>query len=196
MTAGELRDQVYKTLMTERVAVYPYPPYGHHPNFKGAAQAAERLLRALLETGLVQAGEAVLSFPDYVLRPLRKGLLEAGVHVVVPSQYQTGYRYLAAGKVNPKVASSIAGAEKTGDLLSTLPACRLVCAAGVAFDKTGRLLGKGYGFSVPEAASALPAVALCHDLQLIDRLPVWDSELRLLATPTQLFRGESHRPKK
>ena len=33
---------------------------------------------------MIAVGEAVLSFPDYVLKPVRKELLERGVNVVVP----------------------------------------------------------------------------------------------------------------
>jgi 5-formyltetrahydrofolate cyclo-ligase len=190
MTAGALRNQVYKLLMTQRVAAYPYPPYGHHPNFTGAAQAAGRLIETLMARRLIRVGETALSFPDYVLKPLRKALLDAGVNVVVPSQYQTAYRYLAAGRVNAKAASSIAGAERLGERIATLPKCRLICLAGVVFDRRGRVLGKGYGFRVPEAAATLPAVALCHDLQMVDNLPQWDGEVVLLATPTQVHEAK------
>lgn len=187
-SALRLRREVYAALMRAKVAAYPYPPHGHHPNFKGAAQAAERLLAQLWARTWLAPGQTVLCYPDYVLSPLRRRLLQAGVDVVVPAQYRSGYRLLVAGRVDPRRAASIAGAERLGVPLSEPPACALVALAGVVFDRRGRVLSKGYGFRTPAALAALPAVALCHELQLVERLELWDAEVQLLATPTDVYR--------
>lgn len=183
MTAGELRQDVWVTLMRERAVAYPYPPFGHHPNFKGAAVAAIHLLDHLLKTSL-KPGQTVLSYPDYVLKPLRKGLLEAGVNVTVPAKYGKGFRFLEAVSVKPSRASSIAGAEKEGILLENverLPVLSFAFIACVALDKTGQILTKGYGFKLPEGLE-LPRATIVHDLQ-VRELSDADEKVSVYALP-------------
>ena len=150
MTSGELRDHIWKTLMKEKAVSYPLPCFGHHPNFKGASKAASVLLEYLITQNKIKAGQSVLCYPDYVLKPLRKGLLEAGLNVVVPAQHGTDYRFLESGKVNPSKASSIAGAEKEGQKMATLPDLHFAFIACVAVTKKGHILDKGYGFHLAQ----------------------------------------------
>ena len=182
MKVGELREAVWTRLMKERALAYPYPPFGHHPNFKGAGQAAELLLADLLARAYVRAGDTVLSYPDYVLKGLRKGLLEAGVNVIVPAKHGPDYRLLTAATVNAAGASSIAGAEREGERLSTLPDVQLALCACVAVDGSGGALTKGYGFKFPESLS-VPVVTLVHPLQICETLPETDVKLSAFATP-------------
>lgn len=183
---GELREAIWAKLLKAHVAVYPLPPHGHHPNFMGAGAAAGRLLEHLLTEGLVQAGDRVLSYPDYVLRPLRKGLLEQGVTVVVPAKYGDGYRLLEPTKVNPKQAVSIAGAEREGELLAVLPDVSLACIACVALGAHGDVLGKGYGFSLPDELAELPTVTLVHPLQRVTEAFTSNLKVQVAATPDEL----------
>lgn len=180
--AGELRERVWAALMRARAAAYPLPVHGHHPNFRGAGEAAERLVRELLARGL-RPGQAVLSYPDYVLKPLRSRLLRAGVPVIVPAQHGGGWRRLEPGRVDPARASSIAGAEREGEAVAALPPLRLAAVALVAVADDGAWLGKGYGFALPAAAAGLPAVALAHPLQRVPRIATPDGRLALWATP-------------
>ena len=188
LTAGELREQVYVELLRAGAVAYPNPPFGHHPNFRGAGEAAEQLLDYLFAARL-RPGMTVLSYPDYVLRPLRQGLLKRGVHVIVPAKYGKGYRLLESGRVDPGKGSSIAGAEQEGQWLGTLPApggiaaCFVAC---VALSRRGQWLGKGYGFRLPGELRKRPCYALAHPLMLRGALPEAEGELAAFATPVEL----------
>lgn len=185
-TPGEVRERVWVALQKAGAVAYPAPAFGHHPNFRGASQAAKILLPELFSRGLLEPGDTVLSYPDYVLRGLRKGLLESGVSVVVPAQHGDAYRLLASSKVTPAKASTIAGAEKEGEPLTTPPHCRLALVACVAVSRAGQSLGKGYGFSLPAAALELPVVTLVHPLQVLPDLPASDHVLTAFATPEEV----------
>ena len=174
--------------MKERALAYPYPPFGHHPNFKGATRAAKLLLEELLMKGDVKPGETVLSYPDYVLKGFRKACLEAGVHVVVPAKYGKGYRFLESGVVKPSKASTIAGAEKEGEMVKVLPDTKLSAVACVAISQDGRALTKGFGFSLPKEMKK-PKVAVCHPLQILPTLSEPECELSVWATPKIVSRS-------
>ena len=185
LKVGEVRERVWTTLMKERALAYPYPAYGHHPNFRGAAQAANLLLPELLARELVKAGDTVLSYPDYVLKGLRKGLLEAGVNVVVPGKHK-GYRLLESAKVKPGRVSSIAGAEKEGTKLDAPPPVSLTFLACVALTREGALLTKGYGFGLPLETQELPSFSVAHPLQILKSLPGTDAHVTAFATPEEV----------
>lgn len=183
--AGALRERIWAELMRTRVAVYPLPCFGHHPNFRGAAEAAAKLVAYLLTQGWLAAGDAVLSYPDYVLRPLRRDLLRCGVQVVVPSQYRRHWLVLEPAAVDPKRAATIRGAERHGRVIATLPPVRLALVACVAFDAAGRALDKGYGFRLPPLA--VPTATVAHPLQQVDWVPEANLRLDLVATPEKVW---------
>ena len=185
-TPGEVRERVWVALQRAGAVAYPAPAFGHHPNFVGASQAAKLLLPELFARGYVKPGDTVLSYPDYVLKPLRKGLLEGGVSVVVPAKHGDDYRLLAVGKVAPAKASSIAGAEQVGERVTELPSCRVALVACVAVSALGEGLGKGYGFSLPERARGLPLFTLAHPLQVLAEMPTSDHALTAFATPKEV----------
>jgi 5-formyltetrahydrofolate cyclo-ligase len=187
MTAGELREQVYIDLLRARAVAYPNPPFGHHPNFRGAAQATSHLLDYLCRAQVLE-GATVLAYPDYVLRPVRKGLLERGVHVVVPAKYGGGYRFLESGRADPEKGSSIKGAETEGEWLDELPPVSTCFVACVALAETGAWLGKGYGFTLPRHAAGRPAYAIAHPLMVVGTVPETDGVLAGYATPERVFR--------
>lgn len=165
---GDVRSAVWADLMRERLAAYPLPPHGHNPNFRGAADAADALLAALFAEGALAAGAAALCAPDYVLRPLRKGLLERGCDVLVPPRYGDGWQRLLAGRVPSAGAATIQGAERHGERVPELPVGDLiwVFVACVAVDPAGAYLDKGYGFDVPTAAAGLPRATIVHPRML------------------------------
>jgi len=183
-SAGAIRERIWASLMRARVAVYPLPCRGHHPNFRGAGVAAAKLASYLLADGWLGPGDTVLSYPDYVLRPLRRELLKSGVSVVVPSQYRRHWLLLQPDLVEAKQAATIRGAERQGQALTELPPVRLALVACVAFDLAGRALDKGYGFKLP--AIKVPAVALAHPLQQIEAVPEANLHLNLVATPEKV----------
>lgn len=169
--------------MRRRQVGYPLPPHGHHPNFTGAAKAASLLLEHLLMTRALTPSDTVLSYPDMVLKPLRKRLLEAGVSVVVPAQHGDRYRLLQSGVVDAGKASSIAGAEREGEDVAALPPLSFTFVACVAVSRTGDFLTKGYGFALPPEIAALPSATLVHPLQVLERLEADAPPVTLYATP-------------
>lgn len=189
LTPGEVREQMWIKLMKERALAYPYPPFGHHPNFKGATKAAKLLLEALLVNGDLRPGDTVLSYPDYVLKGFRKGCLEAGISVTVPAKYGKGYRFLKAGVVNAAKASTVAGAEKEGEMHKFLPQVTLSAVACVAASQEGQVITKGFGFSLPDEVMQTPLVSLMHPLQILVTLPEPEYALSVWATPKVVSRS-------
>lgn len=174
--------------MRQRQVGYPLPPHGHHPNFTGAGKAAAILLQDLLATRALSPGDTVLCYPDLVLKPLRKRLLEAGIHVVVPAQHGERYRLLRSDVVHAGRASSIAGAEREGKEVVTLPDVSLTFVACVAVTRLGEVLTKGYGFALPESTRSLPSATVVHPLQVVGRLEADAPGVTLFATPETLYR--------
>jgi len=183
---GTVRDFVWGELARRRQVGYPLPPHGHHPNFTGAAKAATLLLAHLLEARALTLGSTALCYPDMVLKPLRKRLLEAGISVVVPAQHGEHYRLLRSGGVNPGKASSIAGAEREGEDRVTLPEVSFVFVACVALSPAGEVLTKGYGFAPPPEVLGLPSATVVHPLQLVPNLTPDAPPVTLFATPTDV----------
>lgn len=183
---GAVRDYVWGELARRRQVGYPLPPHGHHPNFKGAGEAATLLLAHLLETGSLTPGSTVLSYPDMVLKPLRKRLLEAGVSVVVPAKHGERYRLLKSGAVWAARASSIAGAEREGEDVAELPEVAFTFVACVAVSSRGEVLTKGYGFRLPAEALGVPSATLVHPAQVLGGLEADAPPVSLFATPTEV----------
>ena len=183
---GAIRQEIWTSLLTNKAAAYPLPPYGHHPNFKGASTAASNLVTHLLSHAYVRTGDTVLAYPDYVLKPLRKQLLDAGINIVVPAKYGNGYRYLQSGRNKSTRVSSIAGAEKFGEFITDVPDVQLIAMACVAINDAGDILGKGYGFRVPEALGHVRAVTIAHALQLCTRVFRAEARVTVFATPEKV----------
>ena len=187
LSSGAVRDFVWHQLSRRRQVGYPLPPHGHHPNFTGAAKAATLLLAHLLEARALTPSNTVLCYPDMVLKPLRKRLLEAGINVVVPAQHGEHYRFLRSGVVNPGKASSIAGAEREGEDRATLPEVHFVFVACVALSPAGEVLTKGYGFAPPSEVSGLPSATVVHPLQIVPGLVPDAPPVTFFATPAEVF---------
>lgn len=183
---GAVRDYVWAELSRRRQVGYPLPLHGHHPNFRGAGDAAELLLAHLLEMRLLTTGVTVLCYPDMVLKPLRKRLLEAGVSVVVPAKHGEHYRLLKSGAVSPARASSIAGAEREGEDVSVLPDIAFTFVACVAVSVRGEVLTKGYGFRLPNRALGVPSATLAHKMQVLGELEADAPPVSLFATPAEV----------
>lgn len=170
-------------MMRAHVGAYPLPVHGHHPNFRGASDAAELLVERLGSLGLAPPGSTALCFPDHVLRGVRKRLLERGIDVVVPAKHGAAFRLLRSGRVRASAAASIAGAERHGEALSAAPASDLAIVACVALSRDGRYLRKGYGFRLPVSSAMLPTATVIHPLQLVDALPESDGSVDLYGMP-------------
>jgi 5-formyltetrahydrofolate cyclo-ligase len=190
MKPGDMRDEIWTNFIKENVAAYPLPPYGHNPNFKGSSEAATLLLEEVLKRGMIKPGDTVLSYPDYVLKQLRKGLLNAGINVVVPAKFGKNYRLVTASAINAEEGSSISGAEKVGTVIKDLPELKMTFVACVAMTEKGHYIDKGYGFHLPESSQSLLSVTIIHPLQMVKEL---ESELRvdLFATPEKVVNSQN-----
>lgn len=186
---GAVRERVWTAMMRAHVGAYPLPVHGHHPNFRGASAAAAHLLERLWSLGLLSTGATALCFPDYVLRGVRRGLLERGVHVVVPAQHGSGFRLLESGRVPAARAASIAGAERHGLPLDEPPPVALALVACVALARGGDYLRKGYGFRLPAEVALAPRATIVHPLQLVAELTESDGSVVLYATPEKAVRS-------
>lgn len=181
-----MRDFIWTELSRRRQVGYPLPPHGHHPNFRGAGDAAALLMTHLLETCALVPGSTVLCYPDMVLKPLRKGLLEAGVSVVVPAKHGERYRLLRSGAVRAAQASSIAGAEREGEDVAELPEVAFTFVACVAVSLRGEVLTKGYGFRLPQEALGVPSATVVHPAQVLGGLEADAPPVSFFATPTEV----------
>jgi 5-formyltetrahydrofolate cyclo-ligase len=189
MKLGDIREDIWTNLIKENAAAYPLPPYGHNPNFKGSSEAATLLLEELLKRGMIKPGDTVLSYPDYVLKQLRKGLLHAGINVVVPAKFGKGYRLVTASAINAEEGSSISGAEKVGVTIKDLPELKMTFVACVALTEKGYYIHKGYGFHLSESSQSLLSATIIHPLQMVKEL---ESELKvnLFATPEKVVSSQ------
>lgn len=196
-----VRELVWQRLQDEGAALFP-GAWGRIPNFRGAAEAADRLAA----TPEWARAEAIKCNPDAPQRPVRLRALKAGKHVymAVPRLRDVRCFWL----LDPRriddlsAATTINGAGKVGRPIHPreLPHVDLIVAGSVAVDRRGARTGKGGGYSDLEYAvgralgkiddSTVVATTI-HPLQLIDEdLPVraHDVWLDLIVTPDQVLR--------
>lgn len=186
MSPGELREQVWDLLSSQRVAIYPTPPHGHHPNFVAVARAAARLeqLPVFRESAIVLAGL------DHVLRSLRTAALRSGKVLFVPHPDRSGIFIRLEGP-SPLSARRVRDLTRYGSLVKAgefQP--DLVLVGSVAVDLQGGRIGKGYGFPPARIWSPAPWATLVHPLQVFETLPAEpENQLQWLATPHRVWPG-------
>jgi 5-formyltetrahydrofolate cyclo-ligase len=185
---------VWNALTEKKAARFPFPVHGRIPNFKGAEEAAERLLAHPIfrRVGVIKVN------PDSPQRWVRKLALERNITVITPTPRLKGaFRKLDPAKI-PKEHYDDAATLKRGgrwgeDLkLRELPKIDLVVMGSVAVTRDGRRLGKGHGYADLEYAilrelgnPPVPVVTTVHPLQVLDGFPTEDHDLpvSLIATP-------------
>jgi 5-formyltetrahydrofolate cyclo-ligase len=195
-----IRERVWSRLEAEGLAAFPKPIAGRIPNFRGAEQAAERLLAS----EPFAAARTVKINPDAPQRPLRFRALRAGKRVLVPTpRLRGGFFLLDPAHIAAEhylAAASISGFARFGRALplADLPAIDLIVMGAVAVAADGARVGKGEGYAELEYAVLCelgrlrPGVVVCttvHDVQVVDEIPVepFDVSVDLVATPTRLF---------
>ena len=196
LNKSDARTWVWDTLRDQKIAAFPFPPHHRIPNFRGAADAARRLLADPLFEGV----RRIKVNPDAPQRHVRKAALEAGVVVYMPSpRLKSGFIELDPARIpQDKLtkAASMSHAADWGRELHVweLPETDLVVTGCVAVTATGRRCGKGHGFSDIEYAvlrelghPPVPVVTTVHDLQVVHGFPTdpHDLTLRRIFTPTQ-----------
>ena len=180
LTAGAQRTAVWDALERTRLCRFPLPPHGHCPNFVGAKQAAEQLLRhpQLQERGVLIVG------PERVLLPLRKLALQSGMTLYVPHQKKEGWYW----KLTDVAGARLSAMPQTGEPKLQPTGAQAAVLACVAADRSGNRLGKGYGWGARGLSLPLPQYTLAHPLMLQDALPCPpDSWVHLIATPHEVI---------
>jgi 5-formyltetrahydrofolate cyclo-ligase len=179
--AGELREQIWSSLVKQNAAAYPIPPHGHNPNFKGARAAAKNLMLH----PILKSSSIVLVGMEAALLPLREMILEAEKTLIVPHRTKKD----AFWKLEhvPKKAAKIGNFHLFG---SSCDLAGVDCAviASVAIDAFGNRLSKGFGFAAHGAPIAVPTFSIVHEVMLLEKLEFSaDSKVLAFATPNKLI---------
>jgi 5-formyltetrahydrofolate cyclo-ligase len=208
-----IREEVWATLQREGAALFP-GARNRIPNFRGAAEAAERLAA----TREWRSARAVKCNPDSPQRPVRLRALREGklVYMAVPRlRSKKCFWKLDPRRIRPAdfaAAATIAGAPRFGQAVhpKELPHIDLVVAGSVAVNRRGERIGKGGGYSDLEYAigrevgvidGKTRVATTVHPFQVLDRtLPTTthDFSLDLIATPDETIRprgSKRRRPK-
>lgn len=173
-TAGQLRDQLWGSLMRTRVATYPLPPHGHHPNFRGARQAAGHLLAHPRLLGL----HTLIVGPERALQPFRKLALQEGRALYVPNQKKDGWYW----RLTDPAGADLRRMPELGEPKLRPEGAQAAVLACVAAARDGGRLSKGYGWAW-NGLPSLPAFTLAHPAMLLDTLPCPpDSRVELIGT--------------
>lgn len=166
MTQGELRERVWNNLSARRIATYPTPPHGHHPNFVGSAKATERLLAH----PVYQRALAVMVGPDQVLKAVREDAMRSGRVLIMPHPDKSG-QFLQLQGVQPQQLKRVRDVAYLGrPVLLSETAIDLVLVGCVAVDKQRGWIGKGYGFPNAQLQVAAPWATLAHPGMLFEKL--------------------------
>lgn len=192
------REYIWQILQDEDVAAFPFPPTGRIPNFRGAAEAAKRLLQHSCFSGVGR----IKCNPDAPQRPLREAALKAGIKVVIPTpRLKGGFRLLDPDNIPDDEigdAATLDGADEWGSEIPVdeLPEIDLIVTGSVAVTRTGKRCGKGDDYSDLEYAilrelghPPVDVVTTVHSLQVVDDFPAdaHDLPLRLAVTPEEVI---------
>jgi 5-formyltetrahydrofolate cyclo-ligase len=198
-----IREQVWTMLQDARAALFP-GARGRIPNFRGAAEAADRLAA----TPEWRRARAIKCNPDSPQRPVRLRALREGkrIYMAAPRLRERDcFWELDPARIAARDlarAATIAGASTLGRPVhpKRLPHVDLIVAGSVAVNRRGQRLGKGGGYSDLEFAIGREVGAIdgrttiattVHPLQVLDgALPVTehDFSLDVIATPDELIR--------
>lgn len=185
-------------------------PFGRIPNFKGAREAAEKLLS--LEE--FRSAQSVEVNPDKPLEPCRMLVLKQNKNLYVPSP-QLHDSLLKKLEINEKYnlqrTVSIWGIEQLGTEINLDDQIHidLLIVGSVAVSKIGQRIGKGRGYADLEFAllkemkainDNTVIITVVHDIQVFEMLPnnlfeIYDVPVDIIVTPTQIIRVEKKLPK-
>jgi len=192
-----LREEIWKRLEKEGIALFPLPCYGRIPNFVGSEKAAARV-RLLDEW---KKARVVFVNPDYAQQKVREyALLDGKVLVMASPRLEHGYVVVDPKKVRgvENRASTIRGVFRYGRIVEarSIPKPDLIVEGSVAVDVRGHRLGKGHGYSDLEIRTLrkmfgfVPIVTSVHDVQLVEVVPFdeKDENVSIVVTPTRTIR--------
>lgn len=195
---AQAREWVWGRLREAHAARFPFPIRGRIPNFAGADEAAVRLL----SHPAFASARCVKVNPDSPQRAVRKGLLERGIRVVVPTpRLKGGFYLLDPEAIPPEHHWDAASMQMGGQFgqaiaLEQLPPIDLVVMGSVAVTRDGARLGKGHGYADLEYAllrtlgnPPVPVATTVHPLQLLAGFPMLAHDVRvsIIGTPDELI---------
>lgn len=199
------RDHAWGMLEQQKLGAYPFPVRGRIPNFRGAKEAAARLM----ETPLLQAARRIKVNPDSPQRFVRAEALRRGIQVYVPTPRLAGGFMLLDPATIPHDAIWKASARSNWEQYATpvkledLPEMDLIVTGCVAVTPEGKRAGKGAGYSDLEFAilrelghAPVPVVTTVHDVQVVQDFPIdgHDQPLSMAVTPTRVIAVETPLP--
>jgi 5-formyltetrahydrofolate cyclo-ligase len=155
-------------------------------------EAKENLRRTVWRL-LEERGVARYPLPCYGRIPNFEGSEQAALRLTAIDEWRRSIVILA----NPDYAQKPVreNALKLGFLVDKPPKIDLVVTGCVAVDREFNRLGKGGGYGDREIFLArtlygyIPVATTIHDLQLVDRIPVEEHDVKvdIVATPTKLL---------
>ncbi len=198
---AEIRKHVWDELESKDLATFPRPVFGRIPNFKGADDAA----RKLVELDEFANAKTLKVNPDAPQRRVRYLTLVAGKLLVTPPPRLRSQLTLLDPNAIPKnalyKASTISGAFSYGKPLDLDAKIKidLVVMGSVAVSTNGARLGKGEGYAELEYAvlktieaidDDVPIATTVHEVQIVDGIPSEDHDVPLdvIVTPTRVIR--------
>ncbi|XP_043584209.1 methenyltetrahydrofolate synthase domain-containing protein [Bombus pyrosoma] len=203
VTKHSFRQKVWDYLMKNDLVNFPLTVYDRIPNFKGAAEAAQRLadLEVFKEAKIIKIN------PDKPQEPVRFLALEANKEILVPiPRLRTGLFLhvtpsAGSSKNELRTLSKIHGLTEAGKPLGVDSKIKidLVILGSVCVSHDGYRLGKGKGFADLEFATMMRmgavtqdtiVITTVHDCQVFDSLPAeifkeYDVPVDIIVTPTQ-----------
>lgn len=203
VTKSSFRRKVWDYMMKNELVNFPVSIYKRIPNFKGAAEAAQRLI----ELDEFKKARVIKINPDKPQEPVRFLALQANKEIIVPiPRLRTGLflhvtPVASATKEQLKTLVSTRGLEQAGKPLGLDSNIKvdLVVLGSVCVSRDGYRLGKGEGFADLEFAMMMRmgtitentlVVTTVHDCQIVDHLPPqlfkeYDVPVDIIVTPTQ-----------
>ncbi|XP_072926454.1 methenyltetrahydrofolate synthase domain-containing protein isoform X2 [Hemitrygon akajei] len=212
VTKWDIRQKVWDYMEENNLANFPRPVHHRIPNFKGAAQAAEKLpsLQEFKSTRIVKVN------PDKPQENVRLLVLEARKTLLVPTpRLRTGlFNEIVpppgASKEILRVCSTAQGVKdfSVPVRLDAKVHIDLVVVGSVAVSKEGWRIGKGEGFADLEYSMMVSmgsidentvVVTTVHDCQLLDipeeLMDDHDLIVDYILTPTQVIKTDCKRSK-
>lgn len=199
------RQAVWTSLVEQGAARFPFPVEGRIPNFKGAEQAAERLL----DHPLFRNVRRIKVNPDSPQRPLRLAALRRGITLLVPTpRLAGGFRLYDPREIPPEHLADAATLSRGGPWAREVPADELppvdlIVTGSVAVTAAGKRCGKGHGYGDLEYAvlrelgyPEVPVVTSVHELQVVGDFPTeaHDLPVWVIATPAAVLEVDQPPP--
>ncbi|XP_078139699.1 methenyltetrahydrofolate synthase domain-containing protein isoform X3 [Centroberyx gerrardi] len=211
-TKWDIRQKVWDYIEEKNLANFPRPVHNRIPNFKGAAEACDRL--AVLQE--FKSSQTVKVNPDRPQQQARFVTLEARKTLLVPTpRLRTGlFNKITppqeASKEQLRVCSTSQGVKEFSVPvgLDAKVKVDLVVVGSVAVSEKGYRIGKGEGYadmeygmmvSMGAVDESTVVVTVVHDCQVVDipeeLIENHDLTVDYILTPTSVIKTDCQRPK-